>query len=258
MTSVQTSDQVNEIFTALAKAQAEMENVAKDRENPHFRSRYATLSGVLDEVRGKLAKHGISIWQAPVNGDGSNVGIVTRLGHASGQWIESALYVQPTKFDAQGVGSVLTYLRRYSLMAVAGVGPEDDDGNAAVGKPEGRPQPRPQPAAPAERGAAATSTAQSRGPYSNGNGNGVNGHALPPNPEKPPEVNAERERIRKLIQRGQNILATAPDDHKLDTAWDDYRDSLAEIERAGPAGVEAANALRARYNLKIAELRSGK
>jgi hypothetical protein len=46
--------------------------------------------------------------------------------------------VQPTKYDAQGVGSVITYLRRYSLAAMAGVAPDDDDGEAAVGRPSGR------------------------------------------------------------------------------------------------------------------------
>ena len=138
MTEIRTSDQVAELAGALAKAQAEMENVAKDRENPHFRSRYATLGGVLDEVRPKLAKHGIALIQMPVNGEGANIGVVTRLIHSSGQWIESAVYVSPAKYDAQGVGSVLTYLRRYSAMAMGGVGPEDDDGNAAIARPEQR------------------------------------------------------------------------------------------------------------------------
>ncbi len=129
---IQTSEQINDLAAALAKAQVEIENVAKDGANPHFQSRYATLGGVLEEVRPKLAKHGISVVQMPVNGEGSSVGIITRLLHSSGQWIESAFFVVPTKHDAQGAGSALTYCRRYSLMAMAGVGPEDDDGNAAV------------------------------------------------------------------------------------------------------------------------------
>jgi hypothetical protein len=70
----------------------------------------------------------------PVN-DGPNVGIVTLFAHQSGQWIEGTVFAQPTKFDAQGVGSVITYLRRYSLAAMAGVAPDDDDGEAAVGRP---------------------------------------------------------------------------------------------------------------------------
>jgi hypothetical protein len=146
---INTSEQINEIATALAKAQAEMENVAKDRENPHYRSRYATLGGVLAEVRPKLAAQGISIWQSPINGDGSSIGVTTRLLHASGQWLESTIFMAPLKFDVQGVGSVLTYLRRYSLMAIAGVGPEDDDAEAAISRPQERA--RPEQRGPASR-----------------------------------------------------------------------------------------------------------
>ena len=135
---IQTSEQIDQIAAALAKAQAKMENIGKDATNPHFRSKYATLAGVLDEVRPKLAAHGISIWQSPVIIGDTNVGVVTRLLHESGQWLESTIHVATAKFDAQGVGSVITYLRRYSLMAVAGVGPEDDDGNAAVAQPAPR------------------------------------------------------------------------------------------------------------------------
>lgn len=247
MNAITTSPEIAEIAKAIAGAQAEMENVAKDRENPHFRARYATLAGVLDEVRPKLAKQGIAVIQMPVNGEGSNVGIVTRLLHSSGQWIESALYVAPTKFDAQGVGSVLTYLRRYSLMAIAGVGQEDDDGNAAVGRPDLRPRPQ-----------------------ANGNGK-VNGASLPPNPEEPPEIGEDRKRIRALIDRLAERIKTAPDEHRLEVMWMDALGvtkegspdptasaDLCTIEAAGPAGITAANALRAKYNAKIGELRSAK
>lgn len=137
---IQTSPEIGEIAGACAKAQAELENVSKDGTNPHFRSKYATLAAVLDEIRPKFAKHGVQIYQAPINGEGPNIGVVTRLMHSSGQWIESTLYVAPSKFDAQGAGSVITYLRRYALMAVAAISADDDDdGNAAVARPESRP-----------------------------------------------------------------------------------------------------------------------
>lgn len=232
MTEIRTSQEIGEIAKALAAAQAELENVAKDAANPHFKSRYATLAGVLSEVRPKLAKHGVSLFQAPINGEGSNIGVMTRLMHSSGQWLESAIFVQPTKFDAQGVGSVLTYLRRYSAMAAAGVGPEDDDAEAAVGRPAPRAAPQPRPT-------------------------GVNGSHLPANPEEPPAVNAERERIRKLIATVKQHIDTAPNVDVLDTVMDDDRKAVAQIEAAGPAGVEAANTLRARYNQRVAQLRGG-
>jgi hypothetical protein len=88
----------------------------------------------VDEVRPKFTKHGIAIIQVPTNGPESNIGVTTRLAHSSGQWIEGSLYIAPLKFDAQGVGSVITYLRRYALLAMAGVAPDDDDGEAAVGR----------------------------------------------------------------------------------------------------------------------------
>ncbi len=133
------SSPCGELFAAMALAQADVANVEKAGDNLHFKSKYTKLGDVLDEVRPKFAKQGISITQMPINGAGSNIGIVTLFAHKSGQWIESTLYVAPTKFDAQGAGSVITYLRRYALMAMAGVAPDDDDGNAAVGSPSETP-----------------------------------------------------------------------------------------------------------------------
>jgi hypothetical protein len=132
------------IFAALALAQASIENVEKGGVNPAFKSSarsgaYVTLGDVLDEVRPKLTAQGIAVIQMPINGAGSNIGVVTLLAHKSGQWIESTLFVAPTRFDAQGAGSVVTYLRRYALMAMAGVAPDDDDGNAAIGRPSETP-----------------------------------------------------------------------------------------------------------------------
>src|SRR5215467_10060680 len=123
---IHSSEFIDELAKALAAAQAEIENIGKDAANPHFKSKYASLAAVLDEVRPKFAKHGISIVQMPINGQGNNIGVATRLLHSSGQWIESTIFVQPTRFDAQGAASVVTYLRRNGLMAMSGVGPEDD------------------------------------------------------------------------------------------------------------------------------------
>lgn len=162
MTEIRTSEQIGEIAAALAKAQGDVENVAKDKENPHYKSRYATLAGALDEVRPKFAKHGLAILQMPVNGEGANIGVVSRLTHSSGQWIESALYVAPTKFDAQGAGSAITYLRRYSLMAIAGIAPDDDDGEAAIGRPQSRAQAKGTTDAPPDRVAAVTRATEIR------------------------------------------------------------------------------------------------
>ena len=134
------SDPANEIFGALAKAQAGIKNAIRESTNPHFRSRYADLASVKEACWESLTAAGIAVVQMPIN-DGPNIGVVTLFAHGSGQWIEGTVYVAPTKYDAQGVGSVITYLRRYALAAMAGVAPDDDDGEAAVGRPAERAAP---------------------------------------------------------------------------------------------------------------------
>ena len=130
-----TSETINELATALSKAQAEMAGAKKDSTNPHFRSSYADLASVREACWGPLTKHGLSVVQSPrlvAAGDGLWVlELETRLLHTSGQWIADTAATPLSKADAQGVGSATTYLRRYALAAFAGIAPEDDDGNAA-------------------------------------------------------------------------------------------------------------------------------
>lgn len=131
--TIRTSDAINDLADALAKVQGEVEGASKGRVNPAFKSKYAELSDVWDAIRAPLAKHGLSVIQAPGR-NGADVVLTTRIMHKSGQWLESDVWAAPTKGDVQGVGSTITYLRRYSLMAMIGVCPEDDDGNAASGR----------------------------------------------------------------------------------------------------------------------------
>lgn len=126
-----TSKSSPELFAALAKAQAEVENASKTSANPHFKSRYADLAEVLNTVRPVFARHGLSIVQS-TGFDGALVSVTTLLAHESGGMVTSVASCQPAKTDAQGIGSATTYLRRYSLAAMAGVAQEDDDGNAAA------------------------------------------------------------------------------------------------------------------------------
>jgi len=131
------SENINELAAAMAKAQGEVAGAKKDSENPHFRSRYADLASVWDACRGPLSKHGLSVVQFPrltsIGESAWAVEIETTLLHTSGQWMTDTLAVPISKADAQGVGSAITYARRYALGAVVGVAPEDDDANAAVG-----------------------------------------------------------------------------------------------------------------------------
>jgi hypothetical protein len=136
------SENIADLATALAKAQAEIEGAAKGKVNPAFRSKYADLASVWDAIRAPLTKNGLSVVQAPmVTPEGTT--LRTMLLHASGQWMASTYPISPTKNDMQGIGSATTYARRYSLMAMVGVAPEDDDGNAATGKGDA-----PKPSAP--------------------------------------------------------------------------------------------------------------
>lgn len=131
-------EQSNEIAAALAKAQAEMSNPAFDSQNPHFKSKFASLAAVRNAVIPVLSKHGIACVQNITTGENAIL-CTTTLLHSSGQALQFGPLTLPvSKADAQGFGSAATYARRYALMAVAGVvGDDDDDGNAAAGAKNG-------------------------------------------------------------------------------------------------------------------------
>lgn len=124
---------ISALAKALVTAQGEIENAAKNAANPHFKSKYADLSEVLNTVRPVMARHGIAVVQHPTFADGT-VSVETVLLHESGEFIASTISAPVTKADAQGVGSAITYCRRYALAALAGIAQEDDDGNGATGK----------------------------------------------------------------------------------------------------------------------------
>lgn len=127
-----TSEQINELAAALAKAQAQIQPAKKENVNPAFKSKYADLASVWDACREPLTANGLAVVQMPTDcAEAGRVALVTTLLHSSGQWISSMVSTRIVKDDPQGVGSALTYLRRYALSAMVGVAPDDDDGNAA-------------------------------------------------------------------------------------------------------------------------------
>lgn len=129
---------IGKLAEALAKAQLAMGNAAKDSVNPHFKSKYADLASVREAVIPHLAANGIAVVQRIESKSKDGVAVSTMLIHSSGEWIQDECWLPVTRPDAQGFGSAITYARRYSLAAVAGIAAdEDDDGNAAVGKPSG-------------------------------------------------------------------------------------------------------------------------
>jgi hypothetical protein len=127
------SEQIDQLAIALAKAQSENGTVHKDAKNPFFKSNYATLAQVWETVRPILTAHGLSVVQMPSH-DENGYYVESMLIHSSGQWIKSKTYMKPVKDDPQGIGSLISYARRYALQSLVMVCPDDDDGEMAMGR----------------------------------------------------------------------------------------------------------------------------
>lgn len=152
------SDSIKNIAAALLAAQAEMTHPKRTSQNPHLRNKFADLPNVIDTVKPTLNAHGVVVVQSiggytgGTDGNQQMCGVVTRLIHAdSGEWIEAGVTqvvdAQKGMNLSQCIGSAITYLRRYSLSAMACVASEpDDDGNEISG---GSDKPR-KPANPAD------------------------------------------------------------------------------------------------------------
>ena len=120
------SSSTQEICTAFAKAQSEFLPVRKDTKGHNYK--YATLEGLLDVIRPILNKNGLTVSQYT---NEKNI-LHTRLRHISGQWFESRYSLPDTLVDSkrtadQAIGSQLTYMRRYQMLALLGVQPEGED-----------------------------------------------------------------------------------------------------------------------------------
>ncbi len=127
------SEQINELLSALSKAQAEMLPAGKNSDNPFFKSKYADFNEIVKVSRPSLTKNGLSVMQI-ICDKGEHQVLETILGHSSGQFVVSEVKIAPAKSDVQSLGSYLTYLKRYSYAAIVGVviSDEDDDGEAAM------------------------------------------------------------------------------------------------------------------------------
>ena len=135
MTDKLTDTQHKGLYSALAAAQAEMGRALKDTTNPHFKSKYADLASVCDACMPALSKHGIAVLQ-PLYDDETGRYVKTIFVHGgSGETVECRVPLIVSKNDMQGYGSAATYARRYGLMGMAGIAPDDDDGHAASKAP---------------------------------------------------------------------------------------------------------------------------
>ncbi len=139
---MRTSESISNISAALAKFQSEVKQPKKDTNNPFFNKKYVPLEGVVSVITEPLAKNGLSYIQS-TGTEGENVIVTTLLMHTSGEFIESDPLRLPghqvqkgggKDFNPQGIGSAITYGRRYSLTALLGIASEeDDDGNSGSG-----------------------------------------------------------------------------------------------------------------------------
>lgn len=126
------SPEINELATALSKAQGVIVPASKDSDNPFFKSKYADLSSVWEVAREPLYKNGLAIIQLP-SAEGNIVTLTTMLVHSSGQFISSNLTMIAKDASPQCIGSCITYLRRYALSSIVGIASEiDDDANSAT------------------------------------------------------------------------------------------------------------------------------
>jgi hypothetical protein len=130
------SPEIKEFVSALAKAQGVMKPAVFNRTNPHFKTKYADFTSCMDACRGPLSENGLAAIQYCETIEGK-LNLVTMLAHVSGQWMKSEFPLIPSKMDSQGIGSAMTYAKRYSLCGMVGIVADeegDDDGEAAVGR----------------------------------------------------------------------------------------------------------------------------
>lgn len=134
---MRTSESISKISAALVKAQGELNAVHKDGNNPHFRSKYATLQNIVESTRDTLRKHGLAVVQTFNETDGTYISLNTTVIHESGECISGTFSMRPSKVDPQGLGSATTYARRYALSAILGIVTDDDDDGNAASQPTG-------------------------------------------------------------------------------------------------------------------------
>ena len=128
------SDELKDLFSALAEAQSEMPAVAGNKENPYFKEKYIDLGDMITASRPSLTKYGLSVIQQILPNEDGQMILHTILSHSSGQWIESRIRLIPPKNDIHTMNSYITFLRRCSYGALVGIvgANDDDDGEYAT------------------------------------------------------------------------------------------------------------------------------
>lgn len=137
----ETSETIGALAESLAKVQGSIESVKKTKkaEGKKFSYNYADIASVIEAVQIPLAQNGLALIQTPLDVrriDGARpeyiVTVITELMHASGEWIRFSTDMLCEREGAQGIGSAITYARRYALSALLMIPQEDDDGEKAT------------------------------------------------------------------------------------------------------------------------------
>lgn len=145
------SESIALLASALVKAQKQMEPAMKNATNPHFRSHYADLTSLWEACKIPLAENGLCVIQMPCDvsnpetslPEAGRITLTTMILHTSGEFISESVSTKLSKDDCQGLGSAISYLRRYCLGAFLGLtSSPDDDGNAASNLPKDIPYPQ--------------------------------------------------------------------------------------------------------------------
>ncbi len=139
------SAEIGELAKALVKAQAAMKPAEKNKVNPFFKSAYADLESCWDAAKEPLIQNELAVIQRTDILPDGHVVLETMLVHSSGEWVKGRYPINPAKQDPQGLGSAVSYARRYALSALVGIVTEDDDGNEASDTKPPPPRLKPQP-----------------------------------------------------------------------------------------------------------------
>lgn len=250
------SPEIDKLAAALAKAQGGMENAKRDAENPGFKrdgkiAKYADLASVWEAIREPLGTNGLSVVQLPATLE-SAVEIETILLHESGQFIRNVLWMPCQQMTAHTIGSAITYGRRYALMSVVGIAPEDDDGNAASGVGDGH-KPGPagseraggdfRPAGPRRGNASSWGAGGKQGAVDEAQRDGLIDDGRPKG-TLPSKANANGPETQNAIKRVEWVkkaiegFASAQTKDELTEWWKSERERLDVIETKMPAEYE--------------------
>lgn len=129
------SESILKISKALIEFRKDVKQPMKDADNPYFKSKYVPLENVVEAIDEVAPSKGLAFTQWALNDEQGRVGVATLLLHDSGEFIEyDPVFMNADKNTPQGAGSLITYLKRYTLSAIFGItSDEDDDGNQATG-----------------------------------------------------------------------------------------------------------------------------